>query len=288
MSADRPERGARVTARPSPFTGGRLGLRSVLILVVVSALAIGSLAAAAASYAAFGRVLLTTIDARLVEIANDIANHIDGGLRAGVPLAQQRRLLAIIDDEQSRISDLDALRVLDDRRVIVFSANRAEIGERLAAPDAPMVAPTADRDALNGARRAVAGGAIVLERPLVGLFNEAIGRVVVTLPAALLADQRQRYATSLLLAVVAIVVGGAALAGLALALLPLSAERDLAALRERLEALFVTVAGGAAVPPSPRVPALAQPLEAFERSVHERLRDLEERERVLRRLDEGS
>lgn len=255
---------------------------------MVMALAVGSVAMATASYRAFSRVLTATVDSRLLEVANEVARHVDDGLQAGVPLSQQRRILEVLDEERSQATDLATVRVVDDRNIIAFSTSRAEIGEAFAEFQTPGQPLLVGVDSAAGTVRRDGTRYITLERPLIGLFGEPLGRVLVALELSSVADQRQRYVTSLALVVAAITGGGGLLIALLLSLIPIPTERKLQVLRSRLERLFVEAAEGTPDAPPAGPAALPDALAAFEDAARERVRRINEREATLQRLDEGS
>lgn len=269
------------------YSGRGIGFRIVLIIVITSAVAIGSIAMSMASQVAFSRVLMTTVDSRLLEIANEISGHVDDSLQAGVALGKQRRLLEVMDQERSRAPELDTLRVADDRAVIVFSTNRAEIGESLAPLSHEMQSSAVD-GASHGTIRHQSRDFISLERPIEGLFGADIGKVIVALPMSVVDDQRQRYATSLALGVVAITAIGGLLAALVIYLAPLSQVRALDALCQRMNGLFMAAAGAPASEPPARTPLLKDEFAAFEQAANARLSGLAQREATLQALDDGA
>lgn len=287
MSDAPPSAAAPAAPAPAPSSVGGLGLRGLALAVLVAALAIGSGATALASLAAFQRTLMTTVDSRLSEVATEVARHIENGLQAGVALPQQRRLLAVLAEERTQAPELSAIRVLDERRRILFSTNEAEIGE--------------DAEAGAGAARPLGAGhaeawrrvdpdSITVGLPLTGLFGETLGSVAVALPRDAVEAQQERFALSLALGAAAITLGGGLVAALLLALLPLPGVRRLQALRRRLDALQAA-AGAAqpalpAAPPEPGTVALAAPLARFEAWLGRRLGGLARREAEVRRLDE--
>jgi hypothetical protein len=286
---------------------GGIGPRGLALAVVVAGLAIGSTAMALAALAAFERALLTTVDSRLSEVANEVARHVENGLQAGVALEQQRRLLAVLADERSQAPELSTIRVVDDRGRILFSTNEAEIGELAAATEEALAPPAVAAPEGPGPEvmgpevmgpegrgpapwREDGDTAITYVLPMTGLFGEALGAVTVALPRDAVADQRERFALSLLMAAAAITAAGGLLAALLLALLPLPATRRLQRLRQRLEAL--ERATGEAQPTLPAdVPrqehaALPAELARFEAWLGLRLDHLGAREAEVRRLDE--
>lgn len=278
----------------SPMTDQKatgFGLRSLVFAVVVAALAIGASAMALVGLKAFERSLLMTVDSRLAEVATEIARNVENGLQAGVPLEQQRRLLAVMADEKAQAPDLTAIRLTDERGVILFSTNEAEIGE----PDAVashrgLGATTTEEKSW----RRVGNDAIVFGLPLTGLFGEGLGTVTVELPKTTVDAQRERFALGLVLAVTAVTVIAGAIAAVVLAAVPLPASRRLAALCQRLDRLYVAAAGAEPaildqpLTPSSKAITLGGPLGRFERWLAPRLRHLTEREAELRRLDESA